>query len=87
MSLKRRHCINHQDKPKDIKSALKVETTLLKQYHYGECQAHCQAKLMETKCKCVPYYLQDIAHQWQLNKSCDSSGITCLAMSSGEWQQ
>ena len=65
--------------------SVKIAHSIFYKQHFfrGGCLLECRARLLQEKCKCLPYYYPDFGSVWNASAICNLKGLSCLARKSG----
>ena len=77
MSVHRRKCIRWDKKRADL--PVKARPLAFKYYSKNSCLIECRAKIMMSKCNCLPYFYPNLKRVWKHGTECNVTGLACLA--------
>ena len=77
MHYDKRKCLYYGEPASEIPTIYRPKA--FKDYTMVNCLLECNAKIVMDECGCLPYHYPDFQKVWDIESSCNVTGIQCLA--------
>ena len=77
MNYDKRKCLYYGEPASEIPTLFRPKA--FKDYTMVNCLLECNAKIVMDECGCLPYHYPDFQKVWDVESSCNVTGIQCLA--------
>ena len=77
MNYDKRKCLYYGEPASEIPTLYRPKA--FKDYTMVNCLLECNAKIVMDECGCLPYHYPDFQKVWDVESSCNVTGIQCLA--------